>query len=184
MKLNSYLYRNLFFLFIGAVWIYVSAAAPGSTTSGKIPAPQQGFLAPDFTLPDSNGKPVSLSDLRGQPVLLNIWASWCSPCRAEMPAMQHVYETYRSQGFTILAVNAAYQDKIPSAMDFANELGLTFPILFDQKGEISRLYQVEALPTSFFIDAQGIIREVVVGGPMSEALLAIRIQQLLKNSGE
>lgn len=98
--------------------------------------------------------------------------------------MQRVYETYASQGFTILAVNATNQDQLSNAVNFAAEMGLNFPILFDHQGQISKLYQVQALPTSFFIDAQGVIQEVVVGGPMSEALLEIRVQQLLKGPGE
>lgn len=177
-------YTYLIILIVGALWIYASQAPPGSTTAGAIPAPREGFSAPVFTLPDPNGNLVTLSDLRGQPILLNIWASWCTPCRAEMPAMQRVFEAYQAQGFTILAVNATSQDQQTSALDFATEMGLTFPLLFDHQGEVSRQYQVQALPTSFFIDSQGIIREVVVGGPMSEALLEIRVQQLLEYSGE
>ena len=184
MKTFLYPYRFLLVLIIGAVWVFASQAEPGSTTSGSIPAPQKGFLAPEFSLPDASGNPITLSVLRGQPVLVNIWASWCSPCRAEMPAMQRVFETYQSQGFTILAVNAAHQDQALAALDFAGKLGLTFPILFDQTGEVSSQYQVQALPTSFFIDHDGIIQEVVVGGPMAEALLEIRVQQLLQKSGE
>lgn len=98
--------------------------------------------------------------------------------------MQRVFEAYQAQGFIILAVNATSQDQMTSALEFAAEMGLTFPLLFDQSGEVSRLYQVQALPTSFFIDSQGIIQEVVVGGPMSEALLEIRVKQLLERSGE
>lgn len=184
MKNPPSLYRYLIFLLLGLLWIYVSQAPPGSTTSGRIPAPQTGFLAPDFELSDASGNPMRLSDLNGKPVLLNIWASWCTPCRAEMPAMQRVYETYASQGFIILAVNATNQDQLTNAVNFAAEMGLSFPILFDHQGQISKLYQVQALPTSFFIDAQGVIQEVVVGGPMSEALLEIRVKQLLKGIGE
>lgn len=184
MKNLPSLYRYLLFLLLGIVWIYASQAPPGSTTSGKIPAPQTGFLAPDFELPDASGNNIRLSDFAGKPILLNIWASWCTPCRAEMPAMQRVYETYTSQGFIILAVNATNQDQLDNAVSFVDEMSLSFPILFDHQGQISKLYKVQALPTSFFIDPQGVIQEVVVGGPMSEALLKIRVQELLKGTGE
>jgi peroxiredoxin len=184
MKISVKLISYLLILILGAVWIFTSQTTPDNTTEGEIPAPQKGFLAPDFSLPDAAGNPITLADLRGQPVLVNVWASWCTPCRAEMPAMQRVYETYQAQGFTILAVNATLQDQIPSALSFAQEMGLTFPILFDEQGVISTLYQVQALPTSFFIDADGFIQEVVVGGPMSEALLEIRVQQLIEKTGE
>ena len=166
-------------LLSGLVWIWVSRAAPGQTSAGVIPAPQKSFQAPDFALQTAAGEELRLSDLRGQAVLLNFWASWCPPCKAEMPAFERAYQAWQEQGFTILAVNAASQDNPEDAQTFAQELGLSFPILFDLDGSVNLLYQVRSLPTSFFIDPQGVIQEVVVGGPMSEALLRIRAQQLL-----
>jgi len=166
-------------LFSSAIWIWVSKASPNSTTNGAVPAPQKGFLAPDFNLKTSRGESIRLSELRGHPILLNIWASWCSPCKAEMPALQRTYQTHASQGFVVLGVNATNQDELSLAISFVESRGLTFPILFDENGEVSRSYRVRALPTSFFIDAQGIIQDVVVGGPMSDALLQIRVQQLI-----
>jgi cytochrome c biogenesis protein CcmG, thiol:disulfide interchange protein DsbE len=171
---------SIFVLLAGAAWIWASAAPPGSTTGGHIPAPKAGFLAPDFLLKNPQGETHHLAGLAGQPVLVNLWASWCPPCRAEMPAMQRVYEEYQAQGFVILAVNATDQDSLAAANAFVESLGLTFPILLDPSGEVSAAYEVRALPTSFFIDREGIIREVVVGGPMSEALLRIRVQQILE----
>lgn len=168
-------------LIAGAVWIVVSRADPESTTSGKIPLPHQGFTAPEFTLQTPDGRTISLSDLRGSPVLINLWTSWCPPCRAEMPALQRTYDAYHDQGFEILAVNATNQDNLGDALGFVQEHGLTFPILLDMNGAMSNSYQLRSLPTSFFIDRQGIIREVVIGGPMSEALLRIRVQQLLED---
>ncbi len=141
--------------------------------------PQVGFLAPDFLLPDSSGELTSLSSLKGRPVLVNIWASWCLPCRSEMPAMQRLYNEYSSRGFTILAVNATNQDNLEQIENFIQENNLTFPIFFDQKGSVSNLYNVRSLPSSFFIDEEGIIQDVVIGG-MPESLLRIRIEELLK----
>lgn len=97
-----------------------------------------------------------------------------------MPAMQKAYEAYQDQGFVILAVNATNQDSRQDAVDFAGQYGLTFPILLDTSGEVSSLYQLRSLPTSFFIDRHGVIQEVVIGGPMSEALLRTRVQQLME----
>ena len=139
-----------------------------------------GFMAPDFSLLTENGDEIRLSELRGQAVLINFWASWCNPCRAEMPAMEKVYQEYQGQGFVILAINATSQDNPADAINFASQLGLSFPILFDLDGKVNSAYQVRALPTSFFVDRQGIIQEIVVGGPMSEALLRIRIENLLE----
>lgn len=139
-------------------------------------------MAPDFKLQAASGETIQLSELRGRPVLINLWASWCGPCRAEMPAMQRVYADYQDQDFLILAVNATNQDNADRAVAFAKEYDLTFPILFDTDGSVSSQYRLRALPTSFFVDPSGIIQEVVVGGPMSEALLRIRIEQLLQEA--
>lgn len=97
-----------------------------------------------------------------------------------MPALERVYREYNDNGFTILAVNATDQDQIENVRSFAREMSLSFPVLLDESGEISTAYQLSALPTSFFISADGVIQKVVVGGPMSEALLRSQIEQLLK----
>ena len=148
-----------------------------------IPAPQKGFLAPDFELETADGGTVRLSELRGRPVVLNVWTSWCPPCREEMPALERVHQAYQGQGVVVLGLNSTFQDVRENAQAFAAERGLTFPIVFDEDGQATRLYQVRALPTTFFIDANGIIQEVVAGGPMAEALLRIRIEQLIDKRG-
>jgi cytochrome c biogenesis protein CcmG, thiol:disulfide interchange protein DsbE len=175
--------RRIFYLLIlvaGFAWIFVSADRPGVSTSGKIPAPQKGFLAPDFELKTPTGASIGLSDLRGQAVLVNLWATWCPPCRAEMQSIEKVYQEYRDQGFTVLAVNMTYQDDPFEIMPFVEEQALSFPILLDETGETANAYQLRSLPSSFFIRRDGIINEVVIGGPMSEALLRTRIEALLK----
>lgn len=166
-------------LTLGMVWIVLSAAPPGETTAGRIPAPRAGFAAPDFTLSTPDGASVTLSDLRGRPVIVNLWASWCGPCRAEMPALQRVHEAYQDAGLVILAVNATHQDTQTAALAFAREHGLTFPILLDVDGHASDAYQLSALPSTYFIGPDGIITEVVIGGPMAEALLITRVEKLL-----
>jgi thiol-disulfide isomerase/thioredoxin len=173
-------WKVFFALSLGLVWIWFSRAPEGSTTAGLIPAPQAGFLAPGFRLAALDGQEIALDELRGKVVLVNVWATWCPPCRAEMPAMQQVYETYREEGFEILAINATAQDTLSSLRPFVGEYDLTFPILLDPKGEATRLYRVRSLPTSFFIGRDGIISEVVVGGPMDEALLRARVEKLLR----
>lgn len=165
-------------LLAGAVWIPLSATAPEALAEAQS-VPAIGFIAPDFTLTTLDGDQSRLSDLRGKVVLLNLWASWCGPCRAEMPAMQRLYDRYQGQGFEILAVNATNQDSRQAAAAFVEEYGLTFPILLDIDGTVSAQYLLRALPTSFFIGPDGVIRDVVVGGPMAEAFLAIQIEQLL-----
>lgn len=170
----------LVILILGSAWIFVSADKSGTSTSGKIPAPQQGFLAPDFELKTPTGETVKLSDLRGQAVLVNLWATWCPPCRAEMRTIETIYQEYKDRGFTVLAVNMTYQDTRLDVMPFVNEHGLTFPILLDETGEMADAYQLKSLPSSFFINREGIINEVVIGGPMAEALLRTRIEEILR----
>jgi peroxiredoxin len=167
-------------LVLGFAWIFISADKSGASTSGKIPAPQQGFLAPDFELKTPGGEFVKLSDLRGQAVLVNLWATWCPPCREEMQTIEKVYQEYKDKGFTVLAVNMTYQDDPLAIVPFVKEQKLTFPILLDETGGMANAYQLRSLPSSYFIRPDGVIHEIVIGGPMSEALLRTRIEDILK----
>jgi len=170
----------LLLLILGYVWIFASADRSGASTSGKIHAPQQGFLAPDFELKTLSGESIKLFDLRGQAVLVNLWATWCPPCREEMQTIEKVYNEYKDQGFIVLAVDMTYQDNPSEVMPFVEQRGLTFPILLDETGEMANAYQLRSLPSSYFIGRDGIIHEVVIGGPMAEALLRTRIEDILK----
>jgi thiol-disulfide isomerase/thioredoxin len=165
---------------LGIFGIWASAAPAGETTGGRIPAPRQGFLAPAFELETLEGGSHSLSDFKGQLIILNLWASWCPPCRAEMPAIQSLSEEYKDQGLVVVAVNMTYQDSVSAAASFVQEYGLTFPILLDRTGLVGNLYRMRALPTTFFIDSEGVIQEVVVGGPMSELTLESMVAALLE----
>jgi peroxiredoxin len=169
-------------LVLGAAWIWISIPGEDSTTQGELQVPQSGFYAPDFTLETIDQESYTLSELRGRPILVNFWASWCPPCRSEMPAMQRVYEDLQEQGFIVLAVNSTHQDNLEDAIAFSQTHELEFPILLDRDGSVGNLYEIRSLPTSFFIDPEGTIQDVVIGGPMSEALLRIRVEQLLKEN--
>lgn len=167
-------------LIAGVSWTVLSmdtsvGAGPSSET-----APQAGFSAPDFSLHSTTGETHTLSDLKGQAVLVNLWATWCPPCRAEMPAIQKVYDEYKDQGFVVLSVNMTAQDNPQDIIPFATQYRLNFPILLDETGEVGKAYQMRSLPSSFFINRAGVISEVVIGGPMSEALLRTRVEQILK----
>ena len=168
------------FLLVGFLWIIASIDRTASGTSGRIAAPQTGFLAPDFELSTPTGETIKLSDLRGQAVLVNLWATWCPPCRAEMQTIEKVYNEYKEEGFTVLAVNMTYQDDPAAVTPFLDEQGLTFPVLLDKTGEMGKAYQLKSLPSSYFIDREGVISEVVIGGPMAEALLRTRIEAILR----
>ncbi|MBK8780506.1 MAG: TlpA family protein disulfide reductase [Anaerolineales bacterium] len=167
-------------LIAGASWIFISAEPAGTSTDAITSAPQAGFTAPDFALKTHAGETYTLSELKGNAVLVNLWATWCPPCRAEMPAIQKMYDEYKDQGFVVLAVNSTIQDSAIEIPAFIAEYDLNFPILLDELGDVSRMYQVRSLPSSYFINRLGIITEVVIGGPMSEALLRTRIEEALK----
>jgi len=142
--------------------------------------PKEGFLAPEFVLVDKEGNQHSLADYYGKPVVINFWASWCPPCRAEMPALQEVYSEYHPLGVVFLAINASNQDSPDAAVRFAEEVGVTFPVLFDVSGDTSSAYNLRALPSTYFVDKNGIINKVVIGGPLSKALLKSHLAELLK----
>jgi peroxiredoxin len=165
---------------IAGLWIWASAVPAEATTGGLIPSPREGFLAPDFTLESLTGDQISLSDIRGKAIVLNLWASWCPPCRAEMPALQRVYQENHERGLEVLAVNMTAQDTIAALEDFVQEFNLTFPILLDTSGGVGNAYLLRALPTTFFIDREGVIQHVIVGGPMSEVTLQSTVEQLLE----
>ncbi len=164
----------------GLIWIRLSAISPAQTTSGQIPAPQKGFLAPDFVLESLTGEQIRLSQLRGKVVLINFWATWCPPCEAEMPAIQKVQDIYSTDEFIVLAINSTIQDREEAVAPFVSDRNLSFTVLLDIDGSVSRLYNLRSLPTSFFIGRDGIISEVVIGGPMSDALLISRVESLIQ----
>lgn len=127
------------------------------------PQPVVGSPAPDFTLPGLDGEQVRLSDLRGQRVLLNFWATWCGPCRQEMPAIQ---ARYNHGDFAVLAVD--FGETRQQVQNFVNEIGVDLPVLLDADGNVQELYRVRGYPTTFFIDARGIIRFFHIGEMTAE----------------
>lgn len=137
---------------------------------------EKGQLAPDFSLQDLNGNQVKLSNYKGQRVLLNFWATWCPPCRVEMPHMQNIYDQYQSEDVVILGVNMTItEDSIEDVPTFVQEQELTFPIVLDEEGDLMQTYQVVAYPTTYVLDADGVIREKVRGAmnyEMMEDLLS------------
>ena len=174
------LYLAIFLLCVA--WTVYSRPLTGSTTSGQTPSPQVGFLAPVFSLTDLHGQTVSLSDYQGRVVLLNFWASWCPPCRAEMPAIQQVYVNYRNRGLIVLSINASYQDVPAKMKTFLGSFTTSFPILLDERGAVNRLYAISSLPTTFFIGRDGKVHDLVIGGPMTIAGLSARIEALIQET--
>ena len=139
-----------------------------------------GQRAPDFTLKNLAGDRVRLADFRGHPVLLNFWASWCKPCITEMPHIVAAYDSLRNRGLIVLAINLSDQEQMKDVRSFVAALGLAFPVLLDVKGRVRTRYQLVAVPTSVFVDAEGLVR-AFVSGPMSPATLEGRLTEILSD---
>lgn len=138
-----------------------AAVQDGEQAPAQAPAPVVGAPAPDFSLETPDGETYRLSDFRGQVVLLNFWATWCAPCRIEMPAIQARYEGLRDQGFAVLAVD--FDEPADLVRAFGEELGLTFPLLLDPGARIQQTYRIRGYPTTFFVDREGVIQIQHIG---------------------
>ncbi len=135
-----------------------------------------GREAPNFSLEQLNGSPITLADLRGKGVVLNFWGTWCEPCKAEMPALQKQYDAYKDKGLVIIGVNIG---ESPITIEpFLKQHGVNFPILLDRKSQITKLYRIGPIPTTFFIDAEGEVQEIFIG-QMNEAMIADKVAKIM-----
>lgn len=139
----------------------------------------KGETAPDFVLTTLDGETVQLSDYRGKKVILNLWATWCPPCRAEMPDMQKYYdEQAQDENVEILAVNLTTEDRGMDKINaFVEEFALTFPIPMDVDGDVGDVYQAATIPTSYMIDTEGRVQNKIVG-PMNEEMMEDFIENM------
>ena len=138
-----------------------------------------GRSAPDFALKSASGENLRLSEYRGNVVMINFWATWCGPCRQEMPLLDDLYNRYQRVGFSLLGVNI--DDDSRRAMRMVEELGVSFPVLFDADKEVSKLYQVEAMPVTLLLDREGTVRHVHHGyKPGYEEQYLTEIRSLLR----
>jgi cytochrome c biogenesis protein CcmG, thiol:disulfide interchange protein DsbE len=159
---------------LGALAVVITAWVARDFFQPLVP----GTRAPNFEVPNLNGELVSLKDQRGKVVLVNIWATWCPPCREEMPSMQRLYEAFEGTDFEILAVSvdAPAGEVGPDGREggdvgeFAEEMGLTFPILHDRTGMLQFTYQTTGLPESFLLDRNGVIYKRIAGATSWDAL--------------
>lgn len=135
-----------------------------------------GQPAPDFNFYVTEEQSISLSDLQGSPVLLNFWATWCGPCASEMPYLQQVYGDWQERGLVLLAINIG--ESYPEVEDFVQSRGLSLPVLLDSEGIVASQYGVGPIPTTFFIDSQGIVQHVQVGAFQSAADIESILSQL------
>ncbi len=151
-------------------------APTDTTTISSTPAPITGAPAPDFTLTDISGTKVRLGDLQGKPVVLNYWATWCVPCKDEMPAIEAAYQEHKDKGLRVLAINA--DEGLSEVTSFVKSLDLTFDVLMDPGLTVNEAYRVRAYPTSFFVGRDGTIVAMQIG-VMTEAQLAENLDKIL-----
>ena len=139
-------------------WLRAAALAATLVTTSMVTGSTgaTASIAPSFTLPSRSGDTVSLAQLKGKVVMLNFWASWCGPCRQEMPLLEQMHKRYSALGFTLVGVNVDANSK--DAEDWLSKTPVSFPVLFDRESKVSKLYDVSAMPSTVFIDRQGNVR--------------------------
>lgn len=138
-------------------WIKtIAMTAALALCAGQTSAANTSGPAPDFTLKSRSGENIKLSELRGQVVMINFWASWCGPCRQEMPLLDQIYQRYEPMGFTLLGVNV--EEDSSAADRVLKEIPVSFPVLYDNKSQVSASYQVRAMPSTVLIDRDGKVR--------------------------
>jgi len=166
--------KNLRYLLLISAILLLVAACKTSPNEGVREAPKIGGIAPRFTLEDTQGTQISLLDHRGKVVLINFWATWCPPCRQEMPGIQQQFEEFEGD-LVVLAIDNDEPDSI--VREFQEDLGLTFDILLDPAGHVNIQYQIRSYPTSLFVDENGMIQIVHIG-LMTEGQLSKYLSQM------
>ncbi len=166
-------------LLLGTTWIFLSQESVYELNliDNMVEAPAVGYQAPDFTVPTMTGETFTLSDQRGRPLVLNFWATWCPPCRAEIPFFQAASRKYNGQ-VTVVGVDDG--EPIELVAPFASRLDIAYVIPMDEDGAVSKEYRVHSLPSTFFIDEGGVIRYIHIG-VINRAVLEDKIAQLLES---
>jgi peroxiredoxin len=158
------------------VMLLLALGLVASGCPGEAPAPEVGKQAPDFELDTLDGQTVVLSQLQGKPVLLNFWATWCSPCVYEMPFLQQVHQDWPEDELVLLGVNIG--ESPSQAAEFMQSNGLSFTVLLDSQTAVAQKYNIEYIPTTFLIDREGIIQEIKVGSFQSKAEIENMLSQI------
>jgi peroxiredoxin len=171
-------------LLTGSLFLLI-AMGPNPPTGGSRDTASPGDAeksvnskAPDFSLKDAHGRSLSLSSLRGKVVLINFWATWCPPCKAEMPSMNRLYNEIRNRGFEVVAIST--DNSLSTIKDFLARNRIDFPVLFDETKSVTRQYHVFSMPTTFLIDRSGMIAEKFYGEEdWTDAVIRKKIEKLL-----
>ncbi len=170
---------------LAVIWLGLLLATQACTPSSQAVSGDQqettvginvGEVAPDFTLTDLEGNEVTLSEYRGKVVFINFWATWCPACRAEMPEMEAIYQEYKDKGVVVIGVDI--QEAKEEVLQYVQQGGYSWTFLLDTSGAVAANYRVVAIPTSFFLDREGIIKAVNVGAMTKRAMEAKLIEAM------
>jgi DsbE subfamily thiol:disulfide oxidoreductase len=167
-------------LILGGLPLPARTAAIDFRAVPKLQEMKDRPVAPDFTLPNPDGRKIALKDFRGKVVFLNFWATWCESCRDEMPSMERLYREFKGKGLEIVAVNI--KEKRQDALAFVRELKLSYPVLMDPEGEVGLLYGAFGLPATYLIDRKGVVLARMWGpadwySPAAKALIKTLVEQ-------
>ena len=144
---------------------------------GSEPTATVGKAAPDFTLQNLDGQSISLSDLKGKPVLVNFWATRCPPCVSEMPYLQEIYDEWSGKGLILLAINIG--ESSSKVEQFLQDHNLSLPVLLDTRAVVAQRYNIRGIPTTFFIDKDGIIQEKIIGAFPNKEAIENRVSKIM-----
>jgi len=162
-------------LVAGMAWTAASRVPAGADQATRDRARR---ATPGIELDTLDGGKFKLADQVGKPVVVNFWATWCPPCRAELPAFEEVYKNNRDKGLVVVGVDVA---ESPEAVaKFVSDMGLSYPIALDMDGETTELYRIQGMPTTLFIGRDGQIKDTVIGGPLTKAAIESKVAELLK----
>lgn len=159
--------------------VLAGCSSRNTSAQGYAEGNEVGNLAPDFQLQNPSGQAVSLSQFRNRPVLLNFWASWCGPCREEMPLIQGIFEdkAWSDKGLVILGIDLG-EDSV-TVERFMKSNGLSFPVLLDTKQNVAEKYNIRAIPTTFFIDEDGIIKDIRIGAFLNKSQIVMGLRKIV-----
>ena len=165
------------FLLVSGIALLIVSGCGASFGDAQV-YPQKGTIAPDFTLSDLDGNLINLADFRGKTVLLNFWATWCPPCRKEMPDIEAVYQGYKDLGVEVIGIDR--KESKSTVETFVQEGRYSWTFLLDTSGDVFKDYRVSGIPKSFFVDEAGIIREIHIG-QMSQEIIEEKLKETMNS---